>query len=110
LSEGRVVSLKEGDGPGADRALTITSLAGGATRSLVTFTGTAGVGGFALSGNSLAWEQRSSVVERTPHGCGTVFLSQPQLASIDVRTLGGGPVSVPGVDAGPHQGCPYAFP
>jgi hypothetical protein len=99
LSDGRVASVVEPvSGP---TAIAVENLAAASTRAVVTFSGAVYVEGLAFAGNALAWAQRSSVIASHGNECATLFLSPPQLASIDLRAVGATPIAVRGVPAPP---------
>jgi hypothetical protein len=103
LSEGRVASV--GSTPqGEDKAIRLSDLRSGATRTLVGFSGVAEVAGLALSGNELAWSQESTMIERTDAGCSSVALAPPQLVRVDLRALPIAPVTITGPSAPPPRG------
>jgi hypothetical protein len=101
LSGRRVVFL-----PASGGQIDLMDPLDGATRVLVTFTGTAQPEGLAFGGDTLAWTQQSSVmnVVRTAHevSCTFVQLSPIELASVDVRRIRAAPLRVSGAPIPPQ--------
>jgi hypothetical protein len=113
VSLGRDASLADGriafvGNSGAGESIELLTLASGARRTVVTFSGTASVSGLALAGDRLAWSQQSSAIVRNASGCGTVFLSAPQLAGVSLRALPRQPFAETGPPA-PGPACPIAL-
>ena len=108
LSDGRVAFLStDASSPNSTR-IEVRNLLAGTTRTLVVFSGSVSAHSLALSGNELAWDQQSTVlnVESSPtfESCTTVALSPPELAHLDLRDIPATPVAVSGVPIPP----PYA--
>jgi hypothetical protein len=93
LSDGRIAYISNN----TEEAIMLSEPRDGQTRALVTFPGTEHPEDIALSGNKLAWEQLGYALVVSPGACGTVVLTPPELASIDLRTLAGrAPIAVAG--------------
>ena len=110
LSDGRVAFLSSERGSPSVATIEVTNLLTGATRTIVSFPGTATANGLALSGNTVAWEQQSWVVNGSTD-CQAVALSPPQLAGVDLRAVSASPIPVNGVPIPPQDeptgpGCP----
>jgi hypothetical protein len=105
LSDGRIAYVGSREGPGS--AIDVLTLATGRRHTVTTFSGTAGVSGVALAGDELAWGQRSSAIVATQGGCGTVFLSPPQVATVNLRVLPSEPFAETGPPVpGGGRECP----
>jgi hypothetical protein len=102
LSDGRIAYVSVAYAPTS--AIEILTLASGARRTVATFSGTVGVSGLMLAGDELAWGQRSSALVGDQSGCGTVFLTPPQLASVDLRKIPAEAFTQIGPPAPPSQG------
>jgi hypothetical protein len=110
LSDGQVAFLSSDPGSPSVETIEVTDLLTGATRTIVSFPGTATANGLAFSGDILAWEQQSWVMNESTD-CKAVALSPPQLASVDLRGVPASPIPVNGVPIPPQDeptgpGCP----
>jgi hypothetical protein len=111
LSDGQVAFLSSEPSSPNVETIDVTDLLTGATRTIVSFPGTATASGLTLSGKVLAWEQQSWVQNESTD-CEFVALSPPQLASIDLRGVPASPIPINGVPIPPQDeptagpGCP----
>jgi len=94
LSDRRVAY--RGWGATGGRVINVRDMRRGQTRTVVTFTGAAQPAELALSENELAWEQQSFGLLTPPGACLPIELTPPQLMSIDLLTVSGGPLVVVG--------------
>ena len=105
LSDGRVAFFSSNASRNT-AAIDLTNLLDGRTRTVVTFEGTAGSESLALDGQSLAWAQRSTVINVTrsshAYSCETVPLSPMELAAVNLRGISPAPVVVTGMPIPPR--------
>lgn len=111
LSDGRVAFLSTDPSDPASTTVDVRNLLAGTTTTVVVFAGSVHANGLALSGNELAWDQQSTVVNvvggPTAGGgsfeeCKDVPLSPPELASLDLGDIPSPPLVVSGAPIPPQ--------
>jgi hypothetical protein len=103
LSDRRIAYISSGTH--GDPVIDVRDMRDGQTRTAVTFAGTVRLAGLAQSESTLAWEQQSFGLMTSAGRCLSAELTPPQLMSIDLRTLAGGPLAIVGPEspALPHE-------